>query len=113
MPIKVNRILSRKRNIAGIPADVMLPAVLFDGIVMVFGCLSFKLPPIPLAVFCLTLNIVWAILVARGVWRYLGTFYHPPRYFRANIRYKPFLQELLDRDSRPIQTKSKQRRSRR
>jgi hypothetical protein len=111
--IKVNRILSRKKNIAGIPAEVMIPAILLDGVVMVFGCLSLQLPPIPTAIFCLTLNIVWAILVARGVWRYLGTFYHPPRYFRANIRYKPFLQELLDRDSRPIQTKPKKRRSRR
>jgi fatty acid desaturase len=111
--IKVNRILSRKRNIAGIPADVFIPAVFLDVVFGIFGCLMFKIPPIPLAIFCLTLNIIWAILVARGVWRFLGTFHHPPRYHRANIRYNPFLQELVDRDSRPIQSKQKKRRSRR
>jgi hypothetical protein len=111
--IKVNRILSKKRNIAGIPADVFIPAIFLDVVFGIFGCLMFKIPPIPLAIFCLTLNIVWAILVSRGVWRFLGTFYHPPRYHRVNIRYKPFLQELLDCDRRPIEIKRKKRRSRR
>ena len=113
MSIRVNRVLSKKQNIAGIPADIFLPIVAFDTVAMVFLCLCFGLPAIPLAIFCLTINIVWAILVAKGVWRFLGTFYHPPRYYRRNIRYNPFLQELLDHDSRPSQkSKAEKRRTR-
>ena len=97
MSIRVNRVLSKKQNIAGIPADIFLPIVAFDTVAMVFLCLCFGLPAIPLAICCLTINIVWAILVAKGVWRFLGTFYHPPRYYRRNIHYNPFLQESVDR----------------
>jgi hypothetical protein len=112
MAIRVNRVLSKKQNIAGIPADIFLPIIAFDTVVMIFLCVCLELPAIPTAIFCLTINIVWAILVARGVWRFLGTFYHPPRYYRRNIRYNPFLQELLDHDSRPSQkSKSKKRRA--
>ena len=113
MSIRVNRVLSKKQNIAGIPADIFLPIVAFDTVAMVFLCLCFGLPAIPIATCCLTINIVWAILVAKGVWRFLGTFYHPPRYYRRNIRYNPFLQELLDHDSRPSQkSKAQKRRTR-
>jgi hypothetical protein len=115
MAIRVNRVLSKKQNIAGIPADIFLPVIAFDTVVMIFLCLMFGLPAIPIAIFCLTTNIVWAILVAKGVWRFLGTFYHPPRYYRRNVHYSPFLQELLDRDSRPSQksqkSKAKKRRT--
>jgi hypothetical protein len=111
MSIKVNRILSRKKNIAGIPYDIILPALILDGLVAVFGCVSFGLPWIPTAIFCLSINVAWAILVARGVWRFLGTFYHPPRYYRANNRYKPFLQSLQDHDNRAQKAKVKRRRT--
>ena len=112
MSIKVNRILSKKKNIAGIPADVMIPMGLFDLLVGVFGCLMFKFPPMPTAVVCLTINVTWAVLVARGVWRFLGTFYHPNRYYRANIRYDPFLQRLADYDNRPQKAKTANRKRR-
>ena len=69
MSIRVNRVLSKKQNIAGIPADIFLPVVAFDTVAMVFLCLCFGLPAIPIATCCLTINIVWAILVAKGVWR--------------------------------------------
>jgi hypothetical protein len=113
MAIRVNRILSKKQNIAGIPADVFIPAFAFDIIFGVFGCLLFALPPIQVAVFCITLNIVWAILVAKGVWRFLGSFYKPPRYYRSNIRYQPFLQTLIDNDSRPSKGKKAKKSKRR
>jgi hypothetical protein len=67
MAIRVNRVLSKKQNIAGIPADIFLPVIAFDTVVMIFLCLMFGLPAIPIAIFCLTTNIVWAILVAKGI----------------------------------------------
>jgi fatty acid desaturase len=109
MAIRVNRVLSKKQNIAGIPADIFLPAIAFDTGAGVFLCLVFGFPFLPILFLCLIINIVWAILVARGVWRFLGTFYHPPRYYRQNIRYKPFLEELIDHDSRPRQKTEKRK----
>jgi hypothetical protein len=106
MSIRVNRVLSKQQNIAGIPADIFLPIVAFDTVAIILCCLLFGLPIIPVAILCLTIDIVWAILVAKGVWRFLGTFYHPPRYIRRNDRYTPFLQELLDYDNRPQTQKS-------
>lgn len=112
MAIKVNRILSRKRNIAGIPADVMIPVLLLDILVMIFGCVTFGFPWIPTAVVCLTINVAWAILVARGVWRFLGTFHRPYRYYRANIRYNPLLQFFQDYDNRPQKAQQAKRKRR-
>jgi fatty acid desaturase len=111
--IKVNRIFSRKRNTAGIPADVMIPALLLDILVLIFGCVTFGFPWMPTVVVCLAIDVAWAILVARGVWRFLGTFHHPSRYYRANIRYKPFLQFLQDYDDRPQKAKQAKRKRRR
>jgi hypothetical protein len=110
MAIRVNRVLSKKQNIAGIPADIFLPIIVFDVVVGIVFCLIFSVPFLPTVFCCLIINIVWAILVARGVWRFLGTFYHPPRYYRQNIRYKPFLDELIEYDSRP-QKKTKKRKA--
>jgi fatty acid desaturase len=100
MAIRVNRVLSKKQNIAGIPAEIFLPIIVFDVVAGIVFWIFFSAPFLPVVFICLTINIVWAILVARGTWRYLGTFYHPPRYYRQNIRYTPFLDELMN-DDRP------------
>jgi hypothetical protein len=110
MTIRVNRVLSKKQNIAGIPADIFIPILAFDVLAGILLCLVFSVSPMPVAFFCLIVNVVWAILVAKGVWRFMGTFYHPPRYYRQNIRYIPFLQQLLEHDNRP-QHQTKKRRA--
>jgi hypothetical protein len=107
MPIRVNRVLSKKENIAGIPAEIFLPIVSFDVVAIVILCIFFSVPFLPVVFICLTINIVWAILVSKGTWRFLGTFYHPPRYYRQNIRYTPFLDELMNDDRSHKKTKKR------
>jgi hypothetical protein len=109
MPIRVNRVLSKKANIAGIPADVFLPCVALDFIAGIVLCVYLQFPFINVALCCLALNITWAILCAKGAWQFLGTFYHPPRYYRQNIRYEPFLDRLIYESPKK---KSKKRKSR-
>jgi hypothetical protein len=35
MPIRVNRVLSKKENIAGIPAEIFLPIISFDVVAII------------------------------------------------------------------------------
>jgi hypothetical protein len=64
MPIRVNRVLSKKENIAGIPAEIFLPIISFDVVAIIILCIFFSVPFLPVVFICLTINIVWAILVS-------------------------------------------------
>jgi type IV secretory pathway VirB3-like protein len=88
-PIKVNRILTRKPGIAGVPADVFIFVMVID---LVLYLLLIQLLNLNLQVaitIILVIDGTWITLTLRGVWRFVGLFFKPPRYIRANIPYRP------------------------
>jgi hypothetical protein len=86
-PIRVNRILSRKAGIAGIPADVFIIAVGLDLILYLFMIQIFNLSWEPFVLAVVVVDGTWAILTIRGVWRFVGLIFKPQRYVRANLPY--------------------------
>ncbi|WP_181243844.1 hypothetical protein [Chamaesiphon polymorphus] len=114
MTIKVNRILSRKPAIAGISAEVFLPAAAFDIAALFICCLFLQLDFLRVAAVCLLLNVVWVVLTINGVWQFLGGFWRPPKYYRANVTYTSLFETLRanDRNRRNRQNSKHQRRDR-
>jgi hypothetical protein len=90
-PIKVNRILTRKPGIAGIPADVFIFLMAFNLVLYLFLIQMLNLNLQIVITIALVINGTWITLTLRGVWRFVGLFLKPPRYIRANIPYRPIL----------------------
>lgn len=87
-PIRVNRILSRKPGIAGIPADVFIIALGLDLLLYLFLVQVFHLGWQPFALAVVVVDGTWIMLTLRGVWRFVGLVFKPPRYIRANLPYR-------------------------
>jgi hypothetical protein len=87
-PVKVNKILSRKASIAGIPADVFGFVIAIDLVLYLFLCQMFGVSLVHFGVVCIVIDGTWVVLTLRGVWRFVGLAFRPPRYFRANLRYR-------------------------
>jgi hypothetical protein len=86
-PIRVNRILSKKPGIAGIPADVFITALALDLILYLVLVQMFKLGWEPFLLAIVVVDGTWAVLTIRGVWRFVGLIFKPERYVRANLPY--------------------------
>jgi hypothetical protein len=98
-PIKNNRILGRKPGIAGIPADVFIIAITMDLVIYLFTIQILQMGWQVFALTCIIVDGTWVILTLRGVWRFVGLFFKPPRYFRANIPYRPQLKHGVFQNS--------------
>jgi hypothetical protein len=97
-PIVVNRILSRKAGIAGIPADVFIIALGLDLLLYLFIVQIFHGNWQIFALAVVVVDGTWIALTLRGVWRFVGLWFKPPRYVRANIPYQPQLPPAADSD---------------
>jgi hypothetical protein len=102
-PIKVNRILTKKPGIAGIPADIFSIAIGLDLILYLFLVQVFHLGWQVFIFAVIVVDGTWIILTLRGVWRFVGLAFKPPRYIRANIPYTPQLPPTPQPDA-PSQT---------
>jgi hypothetical protein len=89
--IVVNRILTRKVGIAGIPADVFIFTLAVDLLLYLFLVQILNLQWQVFVLFAIVIDGTWIILTLRGVWRFVGLIFKPPRYIRANISYRPML----------------------
>jgi hypothetical protein len=90
-PIRVNRILTRKPGIAGIPADVFMVTIGIDLLLYLFLVQIFHLDLQLFSLITIVIDGTWIILTLRGVWRFMGLVFKPPRYVRGNIHYQPQL----------------------
>ncbi len=88
-PIKVNRILTKKPGIAGIPADVFIFLMVFNLLLYLFLIQLLNLNLQVAITIALVIDGTWVMLTLRGVWRFVGLFFKPPRYVRGNIPYQP------------------------
>jgi hypothetical protein len=87
-PVKVNKILSRKASIAGIPGDVFVVAMSLDLFLYFILCQIFLLDLMTFGLICFVVDGTWILLTLRGVWRFVGLAFRPPIYFRANLPYR-------------------------
>ncbi len=87
-PIRVNRILSRKPGIAGIPADVFIIALDLNLLLYLFLVQIFHLGWQPFTAAVVIVDGTWIALTLKGVWRFVGLWFKPPRYIRANLPYR-------------------------
>ena len=94
--IVVNRILTRKVGIAGIPADVFIVVIGIDLLIYLFLVQVFKLNLYIFSFVIIVIDGTWIMLTLRGVWRFVGLIFQPPRYIRANIDYQPMLPSQLE-----------------
>jgi hypothetical protein len=90
-PIRVNRILTRKPGIAGIPADVFIVTIGIDLLLYLFLVQIFHMDLQLFSLIVIVIDGTWIILTLRGVWRFMGLVFKPPRYVRGNIPYQPQL----------------------
>ena len=97
-PIIVNRILSRKAGLAGIPADIFIITLGIDLLLYLFLVQIFHLDWQLFALAVVVVDGTWIALTLKGVWRFVGLWLKPPRYIRANIPYQPQLPPAADFD---------------
>lgn len=86
--IVVNRILTRKVGIAGIPADVFIFTLAADLLLYLFLVQILNLQWQVFMLFAIVIDGTWIMLTLRGVWRFVGLIFQPPRYIRANVPYR-------------------------
>jgi hypothetical protein len=97
-PIRVNRILSHKPGIAGIPADVFIIALGLDLLLYLFLVQIFNLGWQVFALAVVVVDGTWIALTLKGVWQFVGLWFKPPRYIRANLPYRSPLPPAEDSD---------------
>ena len=90
-PIRVNRILTRKPGIAGIPQDVFISTIFVDLLLYLLLVQMLHLSWDLVALITLVIDGTWILLTLRGVWRLVGLAIKPTSYVRSNAKYNPRL----------------------